>query len=124
MDLPEFVLARVAEVEAVARDAHYDGQRWLSEEEEVFRWPEDEPVHTAARKRDARHIVEWSPARVLAWCATTRAIVELHSGSHECSLGGDNCACGWYSLASPVCDTVRLLAQIWPDHPGFDPSWR
>lgn len=69
MTFTEFLLARIAEDEATARDAHYDGQ-------------------------DAAHIVKWSPARVLAECEAKRRIVEEFrradidgSGDYELGYG-------------------------------------
>lgn len=64
------------------------------------------------------------PARVLAEVAAKRAILELHEGSHECSVydhrgAVDNCA--W--VIDGGCSTVRLLMQPYAGHPHFHPSW-
>lgn len=95
MDLPEFLLARVSELEAKAKAAS-DG-RWYVESREpgVLTDESRADVLTAATSApsfsvvydeafggcsttDAEHIVAWDPARVLAVCAALRLIVELH----------------------------------------------
>ena len=120
MDLITWYLAQLDEDEAAARSAYYEGQRWLSEEEDVLRWPDDELVHIAARKRDAAHIVRHDPAHVLADIAARRAIVALHTGMHECSSFGDAFRC---VHEFEVCDTVRHLASVYAHRPGYDPAW-
>ena len=63
MTLAEFLLARIAEDEQVARSSlatHEEGEPWG-----YGHLPDDGP-----------HIARWSPARVLAECAAKREIVE------------------------------------------------
>ena len=63
-----------------------------------------------------------TPRAVLADVAAKRAIVELHRPNAEgdlctmCTETGPD-AQGW------PCDTVRLLALPYAEHPDFDPSW-
>lgn len=130
-DLPAFLLARIAEDEEVARSAYYEGQRWLSEEEDVVRWPEDELVHIASRKRDAAHIARHDPARVLADCAAARDVLTLlrrYEGAirQESAVAkpGDRPPTNLYAARDALLEAARLLAQPHAAHPDFDPSWR
>lgn len=108
MSLPEFLLARAAELEAVARAAtpgpwltHGHPWAWGGRSGEIATVlsgddpdPEDPDRYVIAYDpgppsgmvgwKDARHIAAWDPAHVLAWCAALRAVVELHAGVHEC----------------------------------------
>jgi hypothetical protein len=129
MSLAEFLLARIAEDEADARDAFYDGQRWVPEEEAVVAADKDlDAVLFLDRKRDATHAANWSPARVLAECEAKRRIVELHSGQHECvgEKYGDPHACimvaDWSVYA--LDPTLLLLALPYADHESYQPEWR
>jgi hypothetical protein len=111
--LADFLLARVAEDEAAAGDAFYEGQHWYAEEEGVSRWPGDDTVWDADRKRDAQHVVRWQPARVLAECEAKRRIVEL-------DWRGDDS--GPAQLLQE--DVLRLLALSYADHPDYRQEWR
>jgi hypothetical protein len=112
MTLTEFLTARLDEDEAAARDAYYEGQRWITEEEGVYRYPDDDLdlVHSANRKTDARHIARWDPARVLREVEAGRAILAEH-----------RTAAGWSSENWPR--TLRLLAAVWSDHPDYQQKW-
>lgn len=72
------------------------------------------------------HIVPWDPARVLAECDAKRNIVELHTGSHECSgyndTTGDFDNCLWV-LDGDSCTTLRLLATPCSYHPDYRQEW-
>lgn len=120
MNLIEFLRARLDEDKEVAQSAHYEGQRWISEEEDVSRWPEDELVHFADRKRDAAHIARHDPARVLREVAAKRRIIAVHEGHHECPSEDDNC--GW--IVDSRCVTLRLLALPYADRLDYDEEWR
>jgi hypothetical protein len=127
--LPEFLLARLAEVEADARDAAAArGPEWHVEDQPDRPWghgPGD-PVILASGKPIVKvtdygtgvewHIARHDPARVLAWCAALRAVVAEHGGAHRCP--------NHLMHDEGPCRTLRALAQIWADHPGFDPAWR
>lgn len=154
MTLDEFLLARVAEDEEVARAAidadspDRRGQRWVwqrVEEDASFSWlrsVEEFPTTSGVGPLPAfplgydtkvyeptsamPHIARHDPARVLAECAAKRAIVALHRGGHECST---------YDKSGEVdnctwvpdgdnCSTLRLLAQPHADHPDYDGARR
>lgn len=119
-DLAQFIRARLDEDEAEAWEAHYEGQRWLTEEEGVYRYPDDELVRMADRKADARHIANWSPARVLREVEALRAIVDQleHSLSYRPPVPVGKR--GEWALASLVAEAV---AGIWRDYPDYDPAW-
>jgi hypothetical protein len=57
------------------------------------------------------------PARVLAEVAALRRIVELHDTIPEEEY------CAWCDERKP-CQTLRLLATIWADHPDYREEWR
>jgi uncharacterized protein DUF6221 len=117
-DLVAFLKARLDEDEQAARDAHYEGQRWLSEEEDVCRWPDDELVHIADRKRDARHIARWDPARVLAEVQAKRRLLtqfELRGNSVRATVHP--------STGGVWDDLLRLLALPYASHPDYRSEW-
>ena len=125
MTITEFVEARLAEIEAAARESYYEGQRWLTEEEGVYTWPGDELVHSADRKADARHIALHGPARVLRGAEAGRRLLELadEADAMERSLN-DEVARHPVPGEITVGDLIRrTLAAIDSDHPDYDPSW-
>lgn len=115
MDLADFLLARIAEDEAVAREAA--GVPW-----EVIHWPNgsqvlvasaairDEKwrvghlghVATVEHRHDVAHIARWDPARVLAECESKRRIVK---------------ETGWVTVMS-------LLAAPYASHPDYREEWK
>jgi hypothetical protein len=101
-DLAAFLTARLDEDEAAARESYYEGQRWITEEEGVYRWPDDELVQMADRKADARHIARHDPARVLREVEAGRKLVTVTEGSRF---------------------LLKILAAIYSDHPDYRPEW-
>ena len=126
-DLIAFLNARLDEDEAAAKKSHYEGQRWLTEEEGVYRWPTDELVHSADRKADARHIARFDPARVLREVAAKRAIIAEHGPSRQ---DGSRCrvctaiADGGATRFRAPCPTLRHLAAAYSDHPDYRQEWK
>lgn len=117
-NITEFLLARIAEDEAAARDAILERHRVLgtvrgSVPEMTLRsWPDA-----------GAPAVLVGPERVLAECEAKRRIVELHSGNAEwCgwTQGGDGVHGEW----EDACDTLLALARPYAQHPDFDPAWR
>jgi hypothetical protein len=138
MTLTEFILARIAEDEKVARGV---AEPLYPSEDLSERFGSFESDHTDG---DSAHIQRWEPARVLAECEAKRAIVKAASGwRHEVV---EDC---WYTCAAATgerdggecCDDARrgqhcdcgrdykvlqvlgLIASIYADHPDFDPAW-
>lgn len=104
MTITEFLEARIAEVEAVARLASEDdytvenGLRWGEVGYEML------PDLTI------------DPARILARCEADRLLV----GRLACS---DAPACGDHDC-EVVVDTWRILAAMYAGHPDYDEAWR
>lgn len=111
-DLLAFLVARLDEAEATAREA---GSR--SDHAELYVM-DDDYIYPLVIGRDA----------VLADVEAKRAIAALHSGAHECSTyytwGGEtqinNCA--WIT-DDEDCSTVRLLASAYRHHPTYRAEW-
>ncbi|MDB5716458.1 MAG: hypothetical protein JWO15_3855 [Sphingomonadales bacterium] len=123
LTLAGFLLARIAEDEAVARDAFYDGQRWVPEEEAVVAADRDlDPVLFLDRKRDATHAANWSPARVLAECAAKRQIMNV---LNEFALAlGNQSSEQFVGTINGLRIAVKVLAMVYADHPDYDETWR
>lgn len=135
MMVDEFLLARIAEDEAVARAAtagpwHWDppsGEDWPGSDESLMSSALDEDGHALpvlyswgydasgidGEDGDRAHIVRWDPARVLAECKAKRRIVENHQRHTPGERG--------YGASR---EAVRALASVYADHPDFDPAWR
>jgi hypothetical protein len=126
-DLVAFLNARLDEDEAAARDAYYEGQRWITEEEGVYRWPDDELVQMADRKRDARHIARHDPARVLREVEADRKLIAAYEAARSDMPPVDD----WYevadgikiSLADGLESALKIRAERFSDHPGYDEAW-
>lgn len=143
-EIEEFILARVAEDEARASAA-------------LVEWDDEWQVMESNDLSDAAFALArtLNPVRVLAECATLRAIVADHAAddtAHERTIitedpnsrvitrvtGEPACRqCidstqewrvtrDWDVEPRVVapCDTMRHLAAIWSDHPGYRADWR
>lgn len=116
LTLTDFLLARIAEDEAVARKAINagDGVWARSDEHEAYLCIVegadiriyDEGGHD---EHQAAHIARHDPARVLAECAAKRAIVDEATNQHTGGIEFDG--------------VLRALASIYADHPDFDERW-
>jgi hypothetical protein len=133
--ITEFLLARIAEDEAVAvASAAIDPVPWRAAEGFVLvaehgdcevahegrhdslyggLWDDEGAGSLDMAEETAAHVARHDPARVLAECKAKRAIVE------GCQL-----------QANPVVRTapasysqIRILAAVYADHPDFDPEW-
>ena len=134
LTLAKFLAARLDEDEAAAREAYYEGQRWITEEEGVYRWPDDELVHMAGRKADARHIARHDPARVLREVEATRKILaelpaysKQRRGLRDYMYLPENA--GYHSGHADGTDdaayyVLRQLAAVHSDHPDYREEWR
>lgn len=142
-DLVEFLLARLAEEEAVAWDAcRTPGRRWVRE---AIGHVNDENGDivvfsdgTTSREQ-ADHIARQDPARVLRQVEAMRAVVALHVpkvGDHlprqpicaECGgstwkpESADRLAPFPWVMPWP-CPTLRLIASIWAGHRDYRQEW-
>jgi hypothetical protein len=76
------------------------------------------------------HIVRHDPARVLRDIEARRRLVSLHAkdkdhdGCTICDNGNNSCGCmsGWYWKYP--CDTLKILALPYADHPDYRAEWR
>lgn len=102
--LTEFLLARIAEDEAVAREAIDCGPEW---------------VHEAMRYGA-------NPARVLAECEAKRRIVEYrYSWNLEAERMSEPPFGPIFEAKVSAADAVlRALALPYADHPDYDEVWR
>jgi hypothetical protein len=79
------------------------------------------------------YIAHFNPAYVLAGISATRAIVALHQPEEVEYLDGDGqdrmstdcttCDTGGCANTWP-CDTLKLLAAPYDQHPDYDEAWR
>ncbi len=121
MTLAEFLLARIAEDEEVAKRAAFGyGPAWMSETDDAEGWS---VVH-ADGQRDMvgcedgdviRHIARHDPARVLAECDAKRRIVE------EWQAAADNEDEPYANGLESAC---LLLALPYAAHSDYDEAWR
>lgn len=112
-DLPGFLLARAADLEAKAPDIHEAGcfSSW---------WEHDRTGYGAAECNCG------IPARVLADCAAQRAIVELYVELHAEAVAKAETDFSPYRAGQVVAlrKALQRLATVDAAHPDFDPAWR
>jgi hypothetical protein len=136
--LTDFLLARYAEIEAMAREVIADGDA-----DELGRWEwveypyeggSPQPLGSLAESKSgydpdwswARLVNRYDPAYVLAECEAKRRIVEEHyyMPRHESrDFGFEDGNCVTCRRQGP-CVTLRLLALPYADHPEYDERWR
>jgi hypothetical protein len=127
----EFLLARFADDEAVARALTPDEQRYPYGDRMFPPTPFEklgDELRGYLGGPLGEHAARWHPARVLAECEAKRRIVELHTGGHGCvshNSGGASAgdAYGPNVVGSRPCPTLRLLALPYADHPDFQQEW-
>lgn len=119
LTITEFLLARVAEREVLARAALEK-----SENTGDRQWYVDGPaavsgkhwIYATGEKFTHREIADFiatnDPRFVLAECEAKRRIIERYAHLAEWGNSGD---AEW---------VLTLLAQPYADHPDFDPSWK
>lgn len=123
-DLADWLTQVWDEQEEAAREAYYEGQRWLPEEESVITAPDWDVVYTADRKVDARHIARHDPASVLARIAADRQILARCSAHLPPTSDRHLLTDVAMALAVLAEATIRDLAQPYADRPGFEEAWR
>ena len=137
--LTEFVKARIAEREAVARAAvERNGAHWSTEQlgegtringtvdrgnpraypDSPELW--DDEGALGMFRETAAHIALHDPARVLAECEAKRAIVADRDRIDR-SADGDEWSMG-YSDANY--SALHALAAVYADHPDYLPEWK
>ncbi|MFD4934485.1 DUF6221 family protein [Streptomyces virginiae] len=148
-DLVKFLRARLDEDEQAARGTgkplawHQgpgDDPEWTNDEM-VLMWP---PEHHTPYEQDkhwrgldvdgpglAAHIARHDPARVLAAVDAQRRLLALHrrdtshlfSGCVVCDAGDNSCGCMGGSAYDYPCETLRVLALPYRNHPDYLPEW-
>ena len=113
MTLVEFLRARLDEDEEVARETRRFEQRVPHTE----RW--------FASHGNA--ITSMAPHRAVAEVDAKRRIIDEHEPSGNYVYRDDGTpacgTCGDYTVEWP-CDTLKLFALPYADHPDYDPAWR
>jgi hypothetical protein len=123
MDITDFLLARIAEDEAVARaaadakpGAHYSdasrvGPAWSADDGMVFGeddlWEDEGADSLRMAAQAAEHIARHDPDRVLRRCAADRKIIEMSTA--------------WPSYGTRA--ALIYLAVSFADHPDYRPEW-
>lgn len=105
-DLTDFLLARIAEDEAVARELRAEGTSVMSGSVLREPWHEGGPYHSD----------RWNPVRVLAECEAKRELITLHP-----EAVGDDLKAG---AAWAYDEMLRRLALPYVDHPDYREEWR
>lgn len=146
MDIKDFLLARIAEDEAVAMHAGTPGRNWRATTREAGDsympgvevvgkdypmldvWDDDQRASVDQSTHVARH----DPARVLAECAAKRAIVTMHGFTRDTGWrGGEDNDHLWCTMCGSIddapaawpCETLQSLAAIYSDHPDYQQEW-
>ena len=131
MTLAEFLLARIAEREALAHAAAAatDGSSpwWVDGPgEKSGKWWVYATGAKFASRDVAEHIAASDPARVLAECEAMRRIVGEHLPGGE--DGKSYCGCCWLddlrTWEPYPCPTMRAVASVYADHPDYQEAWR
>lgn len=142
MDITEFLTACVKDDERLALGS-YPGP-WVTdlddaldenvtnESGQIVAWVRARPFTDATRSHIARH----DPARVLREVAAKRKLIELHAPA---VIHGEKGGADWYNrmticrTCTPSqqfpetawpCDTVKLLASVYADRPGYKEEWK
>ena len=152
MGIVEFLEARIAEDEAVAKAARpgpwfHDSNLTCGPRvppDDFLMVPEDpsdtiSPCNDKIPDQDSRHIARHDPARILREVAAKRAVVVEHKlvpaknvwgnstggfGCELCDSTPDLDLGGIEIERSNGCKTLRTLAVIFSDHPDFSEGWR
>lgn len=117
--LTEFLLARIAEDEAVAERAEGPygiyADTWWGQPSNM--WSEDAggALPDKMSRAEADLIARYDPSRVLAECAAKRRIV-AHLNTVFDHFEPD-------PIAAHVGAALCALAQPYADHPDFNPDW-
>ncbi|MCP2265518.1 DUF6221 family protein [Promicromonospora thailandica] len=121
MTITEFLRARLDEDEVIARMADSAAS--------IPGAGNGAPTSAAFLAQQQRHIVRWSPARVLVDVAAKRQIVAAYDKfgkiwDQAAGSGHDDQAEVSRNLFSGLMIAVRLLAGVYSDHPDYQRDWR
>ncbi|MEA1796685.1 DUF6221 family protein [Rhodococcus qingshengii] len=129
MGIVEFLEARIAEDEAVAKAARpgpwfHDSNLTCGPRvppDDFLMVPEDpsdtiSPCNDKIPDQDSRHIARHDPARILCEVAAKRKLIRSIEGLVQHAYG--------YDSAGTVEKVLAPLAAIYSDHPDFNEEWR
>jgi hypothetical protein len=122
MTIIEFLEARIAEDEAVARAASHQKLAGPFH----GNWRHDSLHLSSMEREDAKHIARHDPARVLAECAAKRAIIKqwddvtLEDGVRDERDDIDEIHSG---LIIALRDVIKALAAVYSSHPDYRQEW-
>lgn len=125
--LPEFILARVADWEALAQRATPGG--WYVDEVgdfgdkgavlEIARWRGlTNTVNFGEDRATAEHVAAFDPTTVLAWCTVIRNIVALEAKEIVLPEWTPDCGGDWCLSGGANSDEsgIGYFANYWPDN--------
>lgn len=117
MTLTDFLLARIAEDEAVARAASHQKVAGPFH----GKWQADSALlmaNGALERIDREHIARHDPARILGECEAKRCIADNPPERYEDGEAREDDAYGeWFW-------TCRVLASVYASHPDYDEGWK
>jgi hypothetical protein len=115
MTLTEFLLARIAEDEAVARQAPIDARRVSNDLGRSNPW---EAEVTTDETWGANGEVSLTASRMLAECAAKRQIV------YQAEFATAMSDPAFDTAKATTSSILRHLARAYSDHPDYDEAWR
>ncbi|WP_344596256.1 DUF6221 family protein [Actinomadura vinacea] len=128
MDLVEFLRARLAKDEQIARAC--DGASWAASPSGTVHLdtPDGGPseprfVASVENGACAEHIARYDPARALLEVAARRRIIDDYEKGAWVLEQGHRTEAGEAAHAARL-ETLRLLALAYAQHPEFRPEWR
>ena len=127
MTLTEFVLARIAEDEAAAREAMGSGSgQWASWNRSWDTSPTRDLAADGVRIAALpvsidEHVCRHDPTRVLAECEAKRRIVEE---CRLCDLDDFKPGTETWGYRQALRADVQALASVYADHPDYLPEWK
>jgi hypothetical protein len=134
--LPEFLPARIAEDATDARLAMAalpTGEWLISDYGTVYAGEEFDDEGLSCGRNDIAfpladtelHIARHDPARVLAECEAKRRIVEHWNSTVEWAEDpGCDSPDRYLMVAAGLYEAMRHLAEVFADHPDYQPEWR
>ncbi|MFB4306766.1 DUF6221 family protein [Actinomadura sp. GTD37] len=123
MDLVEFLRARLARDEQIARDCA--SAPWRAAPSGTVGVDTGDPAHVAKAENDAyaEHIARHDPARTLAEAAARRQIVDDYEKT-AWILGQGGRTPDLEAAQSVRESVLRLLALPYATHPAYQEEWR
>ncbi|MBF6289301.1 DUF6221 family protein [Nocardia cyriacigeorgica] len=111
MRIEQFIAARLAEDEQIARESDTGDGEWFYDDRFDRVETSDENLYTL---HHSEHIARHDPARVLRQCAAVRELLNVASDVDA-----------MYSIAAEdAADGIRrTIAAIWSDHRDYQQQW-